>query len=142
MRDGAVGAVSLQDGRALSAEVYALCTPFAVTRTWLQDSLYQADPELGNLHFLEAQLMAALETARQILVDYAATAPLPVVQVPSVWPRALLVAARIFLIPVVAIARLLAWLEEHLSPHRPDASEVRRKATPKLQRDARPPRQR
>jgi zeta-carotene desaturase len=280
MRDGAVEAVSLQDGRELSAEVYALCTPFEVTRTWLQDSLYQADPELGNLHFLEAQPMAALhlrlrhilpdlprehiffhgshyalslidvsrlwngvestpqlsfiasnygplhevseegakdlllgeigeylpiapadveswelnantdvplfintigawpnrprvksrvknlylagdfvknaidlacmegavatavETARQILVDYAATAPLPVVQVPAVWPRALLVAARIFLIPVVAIARLLAWLEEHLSPHRPDASEVRRQATPKLQRDSRPPRQR
>ena len=95
-----------------------------------------------DLACMEGAVATAVETARQILVDYAATAPLPVVQVPSVWPRALLVAARIFLIPVVAIARLLVWLEEHLSPHRPDASEVRRKATPKLQRDARPPRQR
>ena len=40
--------------------VYALCTPFEVTRKWLNDGLYQADPELGNMHFLEAQPMAAL----------------------------------------------------------------------------------
>jgi len=108
-------------------------------------NLYLAGDFVKNaidLACMEGAVATALETARQILVDYAETAPLPVVQVPSVWPRALLVAARIFLIPVVAIARLLVWLEEHLSPHRPDASEVRRKATPKLQRDARPPRQR
>jgi zeta-carotene desaturase len=60
MHEGRIGAVTLRDGTALSAEVYALCTPFEVTRTWLQDSLYTADPELGNLHFLEAQPMAAL----------------------------------------------------------------------------------
>jgi len=42
----------------------------------------------------------------------------------------------------VAVARLIAWFEEKLSPHRPDASAVRRKATPSLQMDARPPRKR
>jgi protoporphyrinogen oxidase len=60
MDKGRVGAVMLRDGTALAADVYALCTPFEVTRTWLQDSLYAADPALGNLHLLEAQPMAAL----------------------------------------------------------------------------------
>ena len=59
-RDGAIAAVALRDGTELSADAYAVCTPFEVTRTWLDDSLYAADPELGNLHFLEAQPMAAL----------------------------------------------------------------------------------
>ena len=60
MHEGVVAAVALRDGTELSADVYALCTPFEVTRTWLDDSLYEADPELGNMHFLEAQPMAAL----------------------------------------------------------------------------------
>ena len=60
MHEGGVAAVALRDGTELSADVYALCTPFEVTRTWLHDRLYEADPELGNLHFLEAQPMAAL----------------------------------------------------------------------------------
>src|SRR5512134_904945 len=60
MLEGAVAAVALRDGTELSADVYALCTPFEVTRAWLRDSLYEADPELGNMHFLEAQPMAAL----------------------------------------------------------------------------------
>jgi hypothetical protein len=60
MREGGVAAVALRDGTEVSADVYALCTPFEVTRTWLHDSLYDADPELGNMHFLEAQPMAAL----------------------------------------------------------------------------------
>ena len=89
---------------------------------------------------MEGAVSAALETAGQILGDHGETESLPVVQVPPVWPRALLVSARILLIPVVAVARVIAWLEEKLSPHRPDASEVRRKATPKLQMDSRPPR--
>ena len=53
-----------------------------------------------------------------------------------------MVSARVLLIPVVAVARLIAWIEEKISPHRPDASSVRRKATPKLQMDLRPPRKR
>jgi protoporphyrinogen oxidase len=280
MQDGAVAAVALDDGTELSADVYALCTPFEVTRAWLHDSLYTADPELGNLHFLEAQPMAALhlrlrkelpdlprehvffhgghyalsfidvaphwkgldgrhqlsfissnygplnevnkegaknlllkeigeylpitpadvedwelnsnldvplfintigawsnrprpktkiqnlylagdyvknaidlacmegavsaalEAAAQILSDHGEAGPLPVVQVPPEWPRALLVAARILFIPVVAVARVIAWLEEKLSPHRPYASKVRIEATPRLQRDLRPPRER
>jgi uncharacterized protein with NAD-binding domain and iron-sulfur cluster len=283
MQEGAVKAVAalaLRDGTRLLADVYALCTPFEVTRTWLHDSLYEADPELGNLHFLEAQPMsalhlrlrrelpdlprehvflhgsyyalsfidvtphwkgpqgehqlsfissnytplnavskerakdlllkeiceylpitpadveswelnpntdvplfintigawpnrphpktkiknlylagdyvknaidlacmegavsAALEAAAQILSDHGKTESLPAVQVPPEWPRALLVFARILLIPVVAVARVIAWLEEKISPHRPDASEVRIQATPKLQMDPRPPRKR
>jgi uncharacterized protein with NAD-binding domain and iron-sulfur cluster len=280
MRDGAVAALKLRNGTDVSGDVYALCTPFEVTRTWLEDSLYAADPELGNMHFLEAQPMAALhlrlrrelpelprehgffhgshyalsfidlsrlwegfdrkpqlsfissnyaplngvskegakdllleeigeylpitpadieawdlnpntdvplfintigawpnrpgtkskvrnlyfagdfvknnidlacmegavsaalETAREMLSDRGETGPLPVVQTPPVWPRALLVFARILLIPLVAVARAIAWIEEKASPHRPDASEVRRKAMPTLQSDTRPPRKR
>ena len=280
MNDGNVVGVALRNGSEVSADVYALCTPFEVTRSWISDELYEADPELGNMHFLEAQPMAALhlrlrrelpdlprehvflhgshyalslidvgrfwkeldgkpelsfissnygplnevsdegakdlllkeigeylpiapedveswelnpnttvplfintigawpnrprpktkvknlyvsgdfvknaidlacmegavsaalETAGQILADHGETGSLPVVQVPPEWPRALLVAGRILLIPVVAAARIIAWLEETFSPHRPDASEVRRKATPKLQGDTRPPRKR
>jgi hypothetical protein len=280
MHQGSVAAIALRDGTELSADVYALCTPFEVTRTWLNDSLYQADPELGNMHFLEAQPMAALhlrlrkelpelprehvflhgshyalslidvgrlwnqldgkpelsfissnygpltevsqegakdllleeigeylpiaqadveswelntntdvplfintigawpnrprpkskirnlylagdfvkndidlacmegavsaalETAGQILRDQGAPQPLPFAETPPVWPRVWMAAARILLIPVVALARLIAWAEEKLSPHRPEASSVRRRATPKLQTDARPPRKR
>ncbi len=280
MHEGAVAAVTLRDGTELSADVYALCTPFEVTRAWLQDRFYEGDPELGNLHFLEAQPMAALhlvlrrelpdlpkehvflhgsyyalsfidvgrlwtggngklqlsfissnysplngvskegaknlllkeiseylpitaddveswelnpntdvplfintigawsnrprpktkirnlylagdyvknaidlacmegavsaalEAAAQILSDQGETDSLPVVQIPPEWPRAVLVFARILMIPVVAIARIIAWLEEKFSPHRPEASNVRRQATPSLQRDLRPPRKR
>jgi hypothetical protein len=279
MRDGAVAAVVLRDGTKLSAEVYALCTPFEVTRQWLEDDLYLADPELGNLHFLEAQPMAALhlrlrkdlpglphehvflhgslyalsfidvaphwsgmegrhelsfissnysplmrvgrEAAKELLVkeigeylpitaqdveswelnpntdvplfintigawtnrpraktrvpnlylagdyvknaidlacmegavsaaleasmeilrDYGETGSLPVVQVPPEWPRWILVLARILMFPVVLIARIIAWFEEKFSPHSPYASDVRREATPSLQRDPRPPRE-
>ena len=84
----------------------------------------------------------ALETARQILSDRGETGSLPVVRVPPMWPRVLMVLARILLIPVVAVARVIAWLEEKLSPHRPEASNVRRKATPRLLMDTRPPRKR
>jgi hypothetical protein len=83
-----------------------------------------------------------LQTAGHILDDHGETESLPVVQVPPVWPRALLVLARILLIPVVAVARVIAWLEEKFSPHRPDASSVHRKATPRLQMDSRPARKR
>jgi protoporphyrinogen oxidase len=278
MREGAVAGVELRGGTSLSADAYALCTPFEVTRTWLNDDVYKADPELGNMHFLEAEPMAALhlrlrkqladlprehiffqgshyalslidnsrswgthdgkvelsfiasnygplkqvsdecakdllleeigeylpitpddiessvlnpntevplfintigawpnrpraktrvrnlyiagdfarnaidlacmegavsaalETAGEILRDRGETQSLPVAQIPPVWPRALLVIARILLIPIVAISRAIAWTEEKYSPHRPDASVVRIKATPKLQTDSRPAR--
>jgi protoporphyrinogen oxidase len=280
MHDSTVAAIVLRDGTEVSADVYAFCTPFEVTRTWLHDHLYEADPELGNMHFLEAQPMAALhlrvrkelpdlprehvflhgshyalsfidvaphwmgldgkhelsfissnygplnavsregakdlllkeiceylpitpadiedwelnpntdvplfintigawsnrprpktkinnlylagdyvknaidlacmegavsaalEAATQILRDHGEIGSLPVVQIPPEWTRVLLVFARILLIPVVAVARVIAWLEEKFSPHRPYASEVRRQATPKLQMDSRPPRKR
>src|SRR5688572_11396834 len=51
VRDGAVSGVGLRDGAELSADAYTVCTPFEVTRKWLDDSVYAADPELGNLHF-------------------------------------------------------------------------------------------
>ena len=278
MHEGVVAAVTLRDGTDLSADIYALCTPFEVTRAWLHDDLYEADPELGNIHLLEAQPMAALhlrvrkqlpdlprehvflhgshyalsfidiaphwkgldgkhelsfissnysplnevskerakdlllkeigeylpispadieswelnpntdvplfintigawsnrpgtetkiknlyvagdyaknaidlacmegavsaalEAALQILRDHGETDSLPVAQVPPEWPRAILVFARILMFPAVAVARVIAWLEEKFSPHRPYASEVRRQATPGLQRDQRPPR--
>jgi hypothetical protein len=280
MREGVVGAVALCEGTELSADVYALCTPFEVTRAWIHDELYEADPELGNLHFLEAQPMAALhlrlrrplpdlprehvflhgshyalsfidigrhwtgydgkaelsfissnygplnavgttgakellveeiceylpitpeeieswelnsnasvplfintigawsnrpkpktkiknlylagdyvknpidlacmegavssalEAAAEILMNSGERKALPVVQLPPVWSHGLTVIARLVLIPGVAVARVIAWFEDKFSPHRPDASEVRRKATPALQRDLRPARKR
>jgi hypothetical protein len=278
VQDGVVAGIDLRDGSRLSADAYILCTPFEITRRWLHDDLYAADPELGNMHFLEAQPMAALhlrlhrevpglpaehvflhgshyalsfidvgrhwkgvdgkpqlsfissnygplnavsregakdllleeiceylpitsddiedwelnpnldvplfintigawanrprtktqiknlylagdfaknaidlacmegavssalEASAQILRDHGETRLLPVVHVPPEWPRALLVFARILMVPAVAVARGIAWLEEKFSPHRPDASQVRIKATPKLQMDLRPPR--
>ena len=280
MQAGSVSAIALGDGTEVSADVYAICTPFEVTRSWLHDSFYEAAPELGNMHFLEAQPMAALhlrlrrelpdlprehvflhgsyyalsfidvahhwkrldgkpqlsfiasnysplnevskegakdlllkeigeylpitpadveswelnpntdvplfintigawsnrprpktkiknlylagdyvknaidlacmegavssalEASAQILSDHGETESLPVVQIPPEWPRALLVFARIIMVPVVAVARVIAWLEEIFFPHRPDASKVRIAATPRLQMDSRPPRKR
>jgi protoporphyrinogen oxidase len=278
MKDGTVSAVTLRDGTKLSADVYVLCTPFEVTREWLHDDLYEADPELGNLHFLEAQPMSALhlrlrkelpdlpkehvffhgshyalsfiditphwkehdgrhelsfissnyaplnsvskegakdlllqeigeylpitpadveswelnpntevplfintigawsnrphaktkirnlylagdyvknaidlacmegavssalEASAAILRDHGETGPLPVAQVPPEWSRAILVFARIAMVPFVGVARLIAWFEEKLFPRRPYASDVRREATPGLRMDTRPPR--
>jgi hypothetical protein len=278
MHEGVVAAVTLRDGTELSANIYALCTPFEVTRAWIHDDLYEADPELGNIHLLEAQPMAALhlrvrkqlpdlprehvflhgshyalsfidiaphwkgldgkhelsfissnysplnevskegakdlllkeigeylpispadieswelnpntdvplfintigawsnrpgtktkiknlyvagdytrnaidlacmegavsaalEAAAHILRDHGEADSLPVAQIPPEWPRAMLVFARLLMLPAVAVARVIAWLEEKFSPHRPYASEVRRQATPGLQMDLRPPR--
>jgi Flavin containing amine oxidoreductase len=108
-------------------------------------NLYLAGDFIKNaidLACMEGAVSAALEAAGQILDDHGQTGSPTVVQVPRVWPRALLVFARLVLIPVVAVSRLFALIEEKLSPHRPDASEVRREATPKLQTDTRPPRKR
>jgi hypothetical protein len=108
-------------------------------------NLYLAGDFVKNaidLACMEGAVSAALEAAAQILSDHGETGSLPVVQAPPEWPRALLVFARILMVPVVAVARIIAWLEEKFSPHRPDASDVRIKATPKLQMDTRPPRRR
>ncbi len=278
MKDGIVEAVVLRDGTELTADIYALCTPFEVTRQWLHDDLYEADPELGNMHFLEAQPMsalhlrigktipdlprehvffhgshyalsfiditphwntsksghelsfissnysplnevsvegakdlllkeigeylpitpddveswelnpntnvplfintigawsnrphaktkiknlylagdyvknaidlacmegavsAALEASAEILRDHGETGQLPIVQVPPEWTRVTLVLVRILMIPFVAFARVIAWLEEKFFPRQPYASEIRREATPSLQKDPRPQR--
>jgi hypothetical protein len=95
-----------------------------------------------DLACMEGAVAAALDTAGQILRDHGETGSLPVVQVPPVWPRALMVFARIVLIPGVAVARVFAWIEEKFAPHRPEASDVRRRAISKLQMDKRPPRKR
>ena len=89
---------------------------------------------------MEGAVSAALDAASQILQDHGEIGQLPVAQVPPEWPRVLLVAIRILSIPIVAVARVIAWLEDKFSPHSPYASDVRRKATPSLQRDTRPPR--
>jgi len=276
MKEGAAAGVFLSDGSELSADAYALCTPFEVTRRWLHDELYEADPGLGSLHFLEAQPMAALhlrlrkelpdlprehvflhgshyalsfidvaphwkgsdvshqlsfissnysplnevgreramdlllkeigeylpitpadvesrelnpntdvplfintigawsnrprpktkiknlylagdyvknaidlacmegavsaalEASAEILHDHGETGSLPGAQVPPEWPRALLVLARILLVPVVAVARGIAWLEEIFLPRQPYAYETHREATPGLRNDPRP----
>lgn len=255
MHNDAVGSVVLSDGAQLSADVYALCTPFEVTRAWITGAVYQADPALGNMHFLEAQPMAALhlrlrrqlpdlprehvflhgshyalsmidvsrhwtgldvqpqlsfissnygplssvsyedakdtlleeigkylpitpddveswdlnpntnvplfintigawpnrprpksntrnlylagdfvrnpidlacmegavsaaiEAARQILTSHGESNSLPQAAIPPVWPRGWLVLARILLIPVVAVARFIAWIGERFAPH-------------------------
>lgn len=257
VRDGSIAALALEDGSESDGEVYAVCTPFEVTRKWLDDAVYMADPELGNMHFLEAQPMAALhlrlrrplpdlprehiffhrshyalslidnsqiwnepggkgelsfissnygplngvseegakellieeiaeylpirpadiesselntnvgvpllintigawpnrprtkskipnlylagdhvrneidlacmegavsaalETARQILIDRGENGPLPAAQVPPVWPRAFLLLLRALILPVVAVARAVAWIEERVVPRRP-----------------------
>ena len=65
-------------------------------------NLYLAGDFVKNaidLACMEGAVSAALETAGQILADHGETESLPVVQVPPVWPRVLMVAARILLIP-------------------------------------------
>jgi len=108
-------------------------------------NLYLAGDYVKNaidLACMEGAVSSALEASAQILSDHDETEPFPVVQIPPEWPRALLVFARIIMVPVVAVARVIAWLEEIFFPHRPDASKVRIEATPRLQMDSRPPRKR
>jgi hypothetical protein len=108
-------------------------------------NLYLAGDYVKNaidLACMEGAVSSALEAAALILTDHDKPQTLPVVQIPPEWPRVLLVLARILMTPVVAVARVIAWLEEIFFPHRPDASEVRIQATPRLQMDPRPPRKR
>jgi uncharacterized protein with NAD-binding domain and iron-sulfur cluster len=94
MRGGRVAAVDTKDGVSFEADAFALCTPFEVTRKWLDDGLYAADPELGNLHYLEAQPMAALhlrlrnplaELPREHLFFHASRYALSAIEVGRLW---------------------------------------------------------
>jgi hypothetical protein len=78
----------------MQADVVALCTPFEVTRTWLHDEIIRADPELGNMHYLEAQPMAALhlrlrrdlpELPREHLFFHASRYALSAIEVSRLW---------------------------------------------------------
>lgn len=44
----------------VKADVFIITTPLEVTRKWIRDEVYDADPELGNMHHLEAEPMSAL----------------------------------------------------------------------------------
>jgi hypothetical protein len=69
VRNGSVDSVTLQDNSSRTADIFALCTPFEVTRNWLDDSLHAADPSLGNMHFLEAYPMAAFHVRLRRPID-------------------------------------------------------------------------
>jgi phytoene dehydrogenase-like protein len=108
-------------------------------------NLYLAGDFVKNgidLACMEGAVSAALEAACKILGDYGETGGLPVPRMPPVWPRGLMVAARLGFAPVVALVHTIAWVEETLFLRRPDASEVRQRATPRLRQDPRPPRKR
>jgi len=69
MNNGSVEAVVTrhngQDGEE-TADVFIITTPLEVTRKWITDDVYEADPELGNMHHLEAEPMSALH----VYLDY------------------------------------------------------------------------
>jgi hypothetical protein len=92
--NGAVESVTLQDNSTRTADIFVLCTPFEVTRTWLDDSFYAADPSLGNLHFLEAYPMAAFhvrlhrpihELPREHIFFYDSRYALSLIEVGQLW---------------------------------------------------------
>ena len=66
----------------------------------------------------EGAVSAALQASAQYSADHGAAESASPVQVPPVWPRGLLVLARLLLIPIVAMARAIAWVEELVAPRR------------------------
>jgi hypothetical protein len=98
-------------------------------------NLYLAGDYVRNaidLACMEGAVSAALEAAAHMLQDRGATESLPSAQVPPVWPRGLLVLARVLLIPIVAVARAIAWLEEQVSPGRHRVAKARASVEAKL----------
>ena len=67
---------------------------------------------------MEGAVSSALDTAAEMLRDRGETGALPGAVVPPEMSRALMVALRIALIPAVALARGIAWVEETIAPER------------------------
>jgi phytoene dehydrogenase-like protein len=63
MNNGVVESVTTRHNGQKAKEtgdVFIITTPLEVTRKWITDDVYDADPELGNMHHLEAEPMSAL----------------------------------------------------------------------------------
>lgn len=59
MDGGRVKAAVTSTGR-VEGDAFVLATPFEVARRFVEGGVYASDPSLGNMHWLEAQPMAAL----------------------------------------------------------------------------------
>jgi 2-polyprenyl-6-methoxyphenol hydroxylase-like FAD-dependent oxidoreductase len=57
---GSVSAARLADGGRITGDAFVLATPFEVARRFVDGPLFDLDPSLGDMHWLEAQPMAAL----------------------------------------------------------------------------------
>ena len=82
-------------------------------------NLYLAGDYVKNaidLACMEGAVSSALETAGTMLRDGGETGTLPAAAIPPEMSRPLTVALRIGLIPFVAVARGIAWIEETVAP--------------------------
>jgi uncharacterized protein with NAD-binding domain and iron-sulfur cluster len=69
MSDGSVESVRVKrNGQSTRerADVFVITTPLEVTRRLIRDDVYEADPELGNMHHLESEPMSAFH----LFLDY------------------------------------------------------------------------
>lgn len=57
---GRIGAAITAKGERIAADAFVLATPFEVARRLVDAEVFALDPSLGNMHWLEAQPMAAL----------------------------------------------------------------------------------
>ena len=58
--NGIIDRVVTLDGEEFSADTFVVTTPLEVTRRFVTGEIYDVDPELGNIHHLEAEPMSAL----------------------------------------------------------------------------------
>jgi len=59
VENGRLEAVRLGDGSVLRGDTFVLATPLEVTRTLVDDAVFQCDPRLARLHKLQAVPMAS-----------------------------------------------------------------------------------